>query len=127
MSLALSRVKGSASHCPIEERYPKADEEAEITISAFHGALSELPCAYYTGPPPGSQKLSWGVCVYICVCVCFLIEKRWKLGYIKDVCFGAQSGSFNEGRDVSLPTPINQPGWTSPLICFSDDTMKEGH
>lgn len=52
-------------------------------------------------------------------------RKRWKLGYIKDLCFGAQSGSFNEGCDVSLPTPINQPGWTSPLICFSDDRIKE--
>ena len=68
------------------------------------------------------------VCVCVCVCVCFLRgKKKWKLGYIKDVCFGAQSGSFNEGCDVSLPTPINQPGWTSPLICFSDDRIKEGH
>ena len=122
-------MKGSASHCPIEERYPKADGEAEINISAFHGALSaqrELPCGYYMSPLQAPRNCH-GVCVCVCVCVCFLIEKRWKLGYIKDVCFGAQSGSFNEGCDVSLPAPINQPGWTSPLICFSDDRIKEGH
>lgn len=45
-------------------------------------------------------------CVYVDF---FSDRKKWKLGYIKDVCFQAQSGPFNEGCDVSLPTPINQP------------------
>lgn len=68
--LALSRVKGSAPHCPIEERYPKADGEAEITISAFHRALSTQRAALWLlhGAPSRLPKIVMG-CVCVCACV----------------------------------------------------------
>lgn len=74
----MSRVKGSASHCPIEERYPKADGEAEINISAFHGALSaqrELPCGYYMSPLQAPRNCH-GVCVSTRSKCKYLLEER---------------------------------------------------
>lgn len=115
------------AHCPVKESYPTLMQRPKEPSPPPMGPC--LPPRAALWPLHSApSRLPEIVVVCVCMCVCFLIGgKKWKLGYIKDVCFGAQSGSFNEGCDVSRPTPINQPGWTSPLIRFSDDRIKEGH